>query len=66
MQSLNTQRNSSMDDNTIILCTEQELSAMYARGEIGPNGYVLGMSDLFEVMCDYYHVDPGWSPNDVY
>lgn len=55
-----------MDDNTIILCTEQELIAMHARGEIGPNGYVLEMNDLFEVMCDYYHVDSGWSSNDVY
>jgi hypothetical protein len=55
-----------MDDSPIIICTEEELIAMHARGEIGPNGYVLEMKSLFEVLCDHYHVDPHWSPNDVY
>ena len=53
-------------DDSIIICTESELIAMHSRGEIGPNGYVLEMKDLFEVICEHYGVNPHWQPNDVY
>ena len=53
-------------DDTIIICTKDELIAMHERGEIGDDGYAITMQGLFEVLCEYYQVDPSWQSNDVY
>jgi hypothetical protein len=53
-------------DETIIICTKDELIAMHKRGEIEGDGYVITTEDLFDVLCDYYGVNPHWEPNDVY
>lgn len=52
--------------DTIIICTKDELLAMHERGEIDGDGYVITMEGLFEVLCDYYNVDPKWQSSDVY
>lgn len=50
----------------IILCTKDEMLAMHQRGEIASEGHVLDLQTLFEVLCEYYGVNPHWEPNDVY
>lgn len=53
-------------DDTIIICTPDEMIAMHERGEISSSGRVITLSVLFETLCDYYGVDSHWQPNDVY
>ena len=53
-------------DETIIICTKDELIAMHERGEIKGDGYVITTEGLFDVLCEYYGVNPHWEPNDVY
>ena len=53
-------------DETIIICTKDELIAMHERGEIEGDGYVITTQGLFDVLCEYYGVNPHWEPNDVY
>lgn len=55
-----------MTDETIVICTKDELLAMHERGEVGETGLCIDMKSLFEVLCDYYGTNPHWSPNDVY
>lgn len=55
-----------MTDETIIICTPEELVAMHARGEVGETGLCIKLDALFEVLCEHYGTDPHWSPNDVY
>jgi hypothetical protein len=52
--------------DTIIICTPDEMIAMHERGEISSSGQVITLPILFEFLCDYYGVNPHWSPNDVY
>lgn len=52
--------------NPIIICTKDELLAMHQRGEISDEGQVIDLQDLFEILCEYYGVNPNWEPNDVY
>jgi hypothetical protein len=56
----------SEEKSTVIICTIEELERMAKNKEIDENGYILHLRDLFEVLCDYYGVDPYWTPNDVY
>jgi hypothetical protein len=57
----------SMDDTeTLIICTKEELLAMHKRGEIEGEGFVITTEALFEVLAEYYGVNPHWQPNDVY
>lgn len=56
-----------MDETeTLIICTKEELQAMHQRGEIGDEGFVITTEKLFEVLAEYYGVNPHWQPNDVY
>jgi hypothetical protein len=52
--------------DTIIVCTPDELIAMHERDEISSSGQVITLPILFEFLCDYYGVNPHWSPNDAY
>jgi hypothetical protein len=54
------------DTETLIICTKEELVAMHKRGEIEGEGFVITTEALFEVLAEYYGVNPHWSPNDVY
>ena len=53
-------------NDTIILCTKEEMIAMHERGEIPDEGHVVTVEVLFEVLCEHYGVNPHWEPNDVY
>jgi len=53
-------------DETIVICTKEELIVMHERGEIEGGGYVITTENLFDVLCEYYGVNPHWEPNDVY
>jgi hypothetical protein len=53
-------------DDTIIICTPDEMRTMHERGEISSSGQVITLPILFEVLCEHYGVNPHWSPNDVY
>lgn len=56
-----------MDDTeTLIICTKEELLAMQQRGEIEGEDFVITTEKLFEVLAEYYGVNPHWQPNDVY
>ena len=52
--------------NTIILCTKEELLAMADRGEIDGEDPIITTEIVFDVLCEYYGVNPHWEPNDVY
>jgi hypothetical protein len=52
--------------NTIILCTEEELLAMFDRGEIDDEDRIITTEIVFDVLCGHYGVNPNWEPNDVY
>lgn len=52
--------------DTVIVCTPDELIDMHKRGEISSDGAVITLPILFELLCEYYGVDPHWQPNDVY
>ena len=52
--------------NTIIICTKDELDAMFMNGEASDEDCVLSLNNLFEFLCEHYNVDPNWQPNDVY
>jgi hypothetical protein len=52
--------------NTILLATADEILALIRSGECKSETNVLPLEQAFEVLCDYYGVDPHWAPNDVY
>jgi hypothetical protein len=52
--------------STILLCTADEILRLIRSGECNPETNVLPLSQAFEVLCEYYGVDPHWAPNDVY
>jgi len=52
--------------DSVIICTSDEMIAMHERGEISNSGRVITLPIVFEVLCDYYGVDPHWQTNDVY
>ncbi len=56
----------SMADDTIIICTPDELLRMHSRGEVGETGFCITLEALFEVLCECYGVNPHWNPTDVY
>jgi hypothetical protein len=55
-----------MADDTIIICTPDELLRMHSRGEVGETGFCITLEALFEVLCECYGVNPHWNPTDVY
>jgi len=52
--------------NTIILCTEEMLLAVFDRGEIDGEDRIITTEIIFDVLCEHYGVNPHWEPNDVY
>lgn len=55
-----------MSNQTIIVCTPDEMLKMLDSGEITDDVPCLTLTQVFEVMCDYYGVNPHWQPNDIY
>lgn len=55
-----------MTDDTIIICTPDELVAMHSRGEVADTGFCITLEALFEVLCEFYGTSSLWKPNDVY
>jgi hypothetical protein len=52
--------------NNYIICTEDEVLRLVELAEADADAIRIDLQQLFDVLCEYYGVDPYWSPNDVY
>jgi hypothetical protein len=52
--------------NNYIICTEDEMLRLVELAEADADAIRIDLQQLFDVLCEYYGVDPYWSPNDVY
>ena len=51
---------------TVIIATPDELTRMYQSGQIDGDTKSITMTQLFDVLLEYYGYDPNFPPNDVY
>jgi len=53
-------------ESLVIFCTEDEIVKMIAAKEISKEGYVLSLTQLFNVLLEHYGYDTYWPTNDVH
>ena len=50
----------------VVIATLDELTRMYQSGEIDGDTTSITLTQLFDVLLEYYGYDPYFPPNDVY